>query len=527
MLRSLIFASLLLVTATVSADQPRMSRSPRKLMSREKIESNVEAFKYQTDAGNRLEEIVGPDTVDVYEYAASGQPHRLVTSYRGLTFEATMTDEEIIVPGFPRLQLAYKDRIRLRSIQADGRTLLSYVYDNDENVRTVRLDSDYSLQLKETRKGWVRHTLRGPSGKILRDRDVPSLAANRPQPWEPLDIVRDDFGLGEDWLHHLKGQWNSTGSVITLRNESTLFAYLWRFNGLEVGYDLKGQPVYLALYMDHYTRSTQLLWGLPDVFTMTPDGRIGMHSRLPMKSGLDGFWTNRHNGERVLEYRFIDEEAKPQSSGPASEMAYNCGSSTVCYSYSDSSYEYCTTTLYYCEAWGGGGGSYDPSFEPAPGGGGSTTTTTTTRFNYLSGTLGAAVGRAIANAKTKLNNSACQHTFSEFHAQDGILLADKLRARNTTASDYLTVPMTWRPGSGVADARGIIPCNSSTTVAWTSPGSTTVYVCDQFETRLSPVDATRRIIHEELHSLGLAENPPVAGAPTDADIDNAISNNCR
>jgi hypothetical protein len=316
MFRSLVVASLLLIT-TIAADEPQLERSHRTLISREKIEANVEVFKYRTDAGNNVEEVVGRDAVDVYEFAASGQPRHAVTSYRELTFEATVTDEEIIVPGFPRLQLAYKDRVRLHSIQADGRTLLSYVYDQDENVRTIELDSAYSLELKETRKGWVRQTLREPSGRILRDRDVPALAANRPQPWEPLDIVREDFGLGVDWLNDLKGQWNSTGSVIILRNQSAPFAYLWRFNGLDVGYDMKGQPVYLALHMDSYTRSTQTMWGLPDVFTMTPDGRVGMHSRVPMKSGVEGFWTSRRGGERVLEYRFIDEEAKSKAPAPA------------------------------------------------------------------------------------------------------------------------------------------------------------------------------------------------------------------
>jgi hypothetical protein len=61
------------------------------------------------------------------------------------------------------------------------------------------------------------------------------------------------------------------------------------------------------------------------------------------------------------------------------------------------------------------------------------------------------------------------------------------------------------------EASGSRACQSSDTVAVTKVGSAVVFVCArQFRERVfhNPAWVEAALIHEELHSLGLGENPP-------------------
>ena len=60
-------------------------------------------------------------------------------------------------------------------------------------------------------------------------------------------------------------------------------------------------------------------------------------------------------------------------------------------------------------------------------------------------------------------------------------------------------------------------CLRSGVLAGTNPGERIVYLCAQFKYigRTDPGYAAALIIHEELHSLGLSENPPSSEQITD------------
>jgi hypothetical protein len=74
-----------------------------------------------------------------------------------------------------------------------------------------------------------------------------------------------------------------------------------------------------------------------------------------------------------------------------------------------------------------------------------------------------------------------------------------------TGAGYLARRMWFVDGSG---ARA---CQDSSTVFATQPGGAVVFVCARQLRTLAfhdPVVVEALLIHEELHSLGLGENPP-------------------
>ena len=117
----------------------------------------------------------------------------------------------------------------------------------------------------------------------------------------------------------------------------------------------------------------------------------------------------------------------------------------------------------------------------------------------------AAVRQAMADARSRLAAPACQEVFSEFDGQDGRSLATVLASRNETGAGYLD----WL---SFYDGASAPPClnRQLARFAFTVMGSPIIYVCPGFAGLLHryPDEAVATLIHEELHSLGLGENPP-------------------
>jgi hypothetical protein len=127
----------------------------------------------------------------------------------------------------------------------------------------------------------------------------------------------------------------------------------------------------------------------------------------------------------------------------------------------------------------------------------------------LSG-LSELVSRAVRDARSKLAGSACSRIFSDYRDSTGLTLQEKLDALGRTGQDYLE----WL---NFYDGAGKARCADRGTIASTSPGSRVVYVCSpQFAEKQhrEPGLAAALVIHEELHSLGLSENPPSSQAIT-------------
>lgn len=117
--------------------------------------------------------------------------------------------------------------------------------------------------------------------------------------------------------------------------------------------------------------------------------------------------------------------------------------------------------------------------------------------------LARAVNAVVPRAAEKLRNERCQQVLSEFRDGNGKTLKENLEARGESPSGYLQ----WLIFVNAAE-EGF--CVRESRVAATNPGDRIIRLCSPFRTvALSdPSHAANLVIHEELHSLGLGENPP-------------------
>jgi hypothetical protein len=119
--------------------------------------------------------------------------------------------------------------------------------------------------------------------------------------------------------------------------------------------------------------------------------------------------------------------------------------------------------------------------------------------------LAAAAADAIAAAERLLADSRCEQIFSEFHDPSGAPLQVALNALGMTGGVYLH-------GLRFANGEHLSLCSSGVLAA-TSPGSRIIYLCgSRFAAaqRSNPRLGASVLLHEELHSLGLTENPPLS-----------------
>jgi hypothetical protein len=117
-----------------------------------------------------------------------------------------------------------------------------------------------------------------------------------------------------------------------------------------------------------------------------------------------------------------------------------------------------------------------------------------------------AVSKAVQGATLKLREEQCNQVFSDFRDGKGRTLQENLQDRAETGQSFLLWLIFYN-----GDSEGI--CRESGTAAATNPGARMIHVCPnqfiqaQFAT---PGYASALIIHEELHALGLKENPPTS-----------------
>lgn len=114
------------------------------------------------------------------------------------------------------------------------------------------------------------------------------------------------------------------------------------------------------------------------------------------------------------------------------------------------------------------------------------------------------VADARRDAAGKLASSECREVFSDFRDARGRTLTSNLAALDRSPDSYLELVVLY-------EGDGTRRCDESSVYATTTPGSRAVYVCGRRfaeRQRTAPGLAAAILIHEELHSLGLEENPP-------------------
>ena len=119
--------------------------------------------------------------------------------------------------------------------------------------------------------------------------------------------------------------------------------------------------------------------------------------------------------------------------------------------------------------------------------------------------LNAIVRMAVIEAHRRLGNPQCQQIFSDFDDASDRTLKAKLEEIGQTGQSYLG--WIWFVDGG-SEGR----CAQADVSAFTSPGSQVVRFCgDRFTRAISRKGIgflATVVIHEELHSLGLGEDPP-------------------
>jgi hypothetical protein len=119
--------------------------------------------------------------------------------------------------------------------------------------------------------------------------------------------------------------------------------------------------------------------------------------------------------------------------------------------------------------------------------------------------LAKAAAEAIARAEQLLADPRCARIFSDFLDPSGAPLQEALNALGTTGGLYLH-RLRFVNGEH-------LPLCSSGALAGTTPGSRVIYLCGwrfALAQRNNPRLGASVLLHEELHSLGLSENPPTS-----------------
>jgi hypothetical protein len=114
------------------------------------------------------------------------------------------------------------------------------------------------------------------------------------------------------------------------------------------------------------------------------------------------------------------------------------------------------------------------------------------------------LARAIENAAAKLDRTRCREVFSDFRDRRGRTLQENLDATGLEGAAHLRA-LTFANGRFLGD------CRLPNVLALATPGRQIIYICGpQFlqRERLDPGFTAALLIHEQLHALGLGENPP-------------------
>ena len=126
------------------------------------------------------------------------------------------------------------------------------------------------------------------------------------------------------------------------------------------------------------------------------------------------------------------------------------------------------------------------------------------RMEEAPAAVAAAFERSLSTATARLSSPLCARVFRDFRDSSGVPLVRNLEASGDSGAGYLRKLVFYDGGSEP-------PCDRRGVFAFTVPGSRVVRICSErfLEGESSSTAlAAALLIHEELHSLGLGENPP-------------------
>lgn len=130
-------------------------------------------------------------------------------------------------------------------------------------------------------------------------------------------------------------------------------------------------------------------------------------------------------------------------------------------------------------------------------------------LTYADPRAGSSVLMAYRRAHVKLTEPACRQIYSDFEVS-GLGLDAVLASSGRSGAEHFR-------NIRFADGDARPACRRGGVLAFTSPGGPVVYLCTRSfaEAARENIEvAAATLIHEQLHSLGLSENPPTAAEIT-------------
>ena len=127
------------------------------------------------------------------------------------------------------------------------------------------------------------------------------------------------------------------------------------------------------------------------------------------------------------------------------------------------------------------------------------------QVRFRSQARGQVAREAVAGAVRRLASDECRAVLADFQDAFGVRLDTRLEASGASLEQ-------WVQGVYFYEGNAQRSCYRHGVMAVTQPGSHVVYLCPAFvqQQRRDPGLAEALVIHELLHTMGLAENPPTS-----------------
>ncbi len=497
-------------------------------------------------AGTRVQSFAkeSGSTIDHFARATNGVTALAAVEYAGLYLPAAKAERHgrsvvISAPGLPMVTLAESDGPQRLTVSTEKAVLARWFFAGDVPAR-VELATGHSLIFtSHGTKVRERLTGHGTDDKSGVEFDTGySRGVYHPV---VLDLIAGQLGLGDDWTDHIVIRPNETGSVYAIRSKmGETVAFAVRGGTVNVIYDVTGIPMLydIDLAEQFYPAGPELAH-VPRRILVSADGRAEWDAPQSPEGSMGSAWMaeqSKHGpGQITVRLRNVVPSVAPpvysQKYSMKPELYQICDTSYVC-TYWDGGSS-CTTTVYYCDAGTGtgecyifgtcndtGGGTGCLSMGCGGSGSGGTGDATHPNDHVVRADLQSAVDNAMDAAADKLTNAQCLTVFTKFKNAQGQTLQQVLDGYGVSASTYLTSWVQFNDGTNTSKCS-----TGSTYPIYTTPGSRSVWVCSQFVStqHSTPGYAADLMIHEELHSLGLGEDPP-SSAQITRDVQDACGN---
>lgn len=477
-------------------------------------------------------------TVDHYTRGNDGSPVLDAVEYEGLYLQAATARRHgrsvvIAVPNLPNVTLTESDGAQRLTVGTDAGVLGRWFFAGESPAR-VELATGHSL-IFSTHGAKIREKLVGRGGDANSEIEFDQGYGRGVYHPVILDLVANQLGLGDDWTARISIRPNETRSLYSVvRQTGEPVAFVVRGGNVNVVYDATGKPIMydIDLAEQFYPAGPEVAH-VPRRILITSDSRAEWEAPQSPDGSIGSAWMPERPEHGPAEVRV---RLRQVQSVPVNVMRDNrlvvkpelyqiCDTTTVCV-YWDGGSD-CTTSNYYCDAGTGTGECYifgtcnsggsTGCFSLSCGGdsGGSTKTDTSHPNDHIIRLdMQQAVDSAMDGASTKLGNDQCTAVFTKFKNAAGKTMQEVLDGYGVSAATYLTSWMQFNDGRNTSQCTS----NGSNYPIYTSPGSRSIWVCVEFVAtqRNGPGYAADLLIHEELHSLGLGENPPSSGEITSA-----------